>query len=164
MKKSKFFSLCIVFNLLFATNTNLNAEPPIVEMISSAIENKNTIYAISFLIAGIYSQLGALITEKRENLSEKFIPTYHQQTAFLTTQIETFNATQPACGPRLVCSINWPQFYDDASPTREIAKKLKALYKCETFCNSVTFMALMAALYTWFFAICIDPKDLKITR
>ena len=117
MLKSKIFSLCIVFRLLFTSNANLNAEAPIVGMISSAIENKNTIYALSFLIAGIYYHLGSLVTEKREKVSEMFIPTYHQQTAYLTAQTETFNATQPACGPRLVCSINWPQFYDSASHT-----------------------------------------------
>jgi hypothetical protein len=161
MQKSKFFSLFLVCNLLFTANANLQAHPPIVGMLRSIIENKNSIYAISFLIAGIYLKLGGLLKEKREKLSENFIPTYHEQTAYLTSQTHAFNATQPTFGPRLVCSINWPEFYDSACPTREIAKKLKALYETETICVGVGVMGLLAAFYTWAFTICFEAEDFK---
>ncbi|OQA34911.1 MAG: hypothetical protein BWY54_00775 [Candidatus Dependentiae bacterium ADurb.Bin331] len=149
MQKSKIFSLFLVCNLLFTTNANLQAQPPII---NALIKNKNTIYALSFLITGTYFILGKLLAGKREQLADIFIPWYQEHTAYLAYQQRSLNNfwENPAAS-HYRYYINWSQFYDWSSPTRKIAKKLKKLYTMENFCHYISAFALSTALMTLIF-------------
>lgn len=162
MKKLSTIKKCIIFTCCFFLNTcTIQAKPQIVDYMNFMYYNQRSIYATSFFITALYLLLERALISKREELSEQFIPLYHEHTAYLESQKKLLNNSwENPYARHFNYFINWNQFYDATSPTREIAKKLKKLYAWEGFCRFISATALMAALVTFSFTIATDEKDL----
>lgn len=161
MQKSLIIKKYMIFISCFLIiNTEAQAKPQIVDYMDFMYYNQRSIYATSFFIASLYLLLQKALVNKREQLSEEFIPLYHEHTAYLESQKQLLNNSwENPYARRFKYFINWNQFYDTTSPTREIAKKLKKLYAWEGFCRLISATAIMAALITFSCTIVTDEKD-----